>query len=87
MNFLKRIDKEAKLMIIASIIILLAFFLYLKLVGVPLTQSRNHLNQGVIYYEEKKYQQAKAEIEESIQIWRTEEAEDYLSLVNEQLAK
>ena len=74
-------------MILASILLILAFLVYLKFVGVPLTQSRNHLNQGVIYYEEQKYQQAKTEIEQSLQIWRTQEAVDYLSLVSEQLAK
>ena len=72
-------------MLFASIIIILVFFGYLYFVGIPLTNSNNHLNQGIRNYEAGEYDKAKVALEKSLKIWYSEAAAGYLQQTQEML--
>ena len=83
--FKKYFTRQVKMMILASIVIILVFFGYLYFVGVPLTNANNYLNQGIRYYEAGEYTKARTEFEKSLGIWYSETAAGYLKQTQELL--
>ena len=83
--FKKYFTKQVKMMILASIVITLLFFLYLYFVGIPLTNANNYLNQGIRYYEAGDYDKAKTELSKSLNLWYSEAADGYLKKTEEKI--
>ncbi|MBW7953360.1 hypothetical protein H3C67_01095 [Candidatus Dojkabacteria bacterium] len=77
----KFLTKDFLFMILTSAIVSVVCLLFLFLVGVPMTQARNHYNSAVRLYNQENYQEALLEIRISQEIWNTNEA----GLLSEQI--
>jgi predicted negative regulator of RcsB-dependent stress response len=87
-NYLKQyIASEKRGLILAAVsalVIVLAFTVYLKKVGVPMTSARNEYNSAVQMYNAHNYIKAKQLLEQSLHDWQTPEAQQLLEQITQQ---
>lgn len=70
---------------IAAIVVTLLFTAYLKWVGLPMTRARNAYNEGVILLNLNAKTEARQKFNESLAYWKTPEAEQVITRLNQDL--
>ena len=67
-------------------LVTLAFFAYLYLVGVPMTQAQNYYNQAYLAYHDKNYVKAKEAITNSLNAFPQQNAKDLQLKIDQALS-
>lgn len=80
-----KIEKEFVFMIATSIVISIIFLFYQIAFGIPMTRAKNELNAGIKYFEDQKFSKAETKFKNSLQIWDTENARQWLSRTQKEL--